>query len=440
MTAQSSQPPATAGPYIRPIYLPADDGVFRVYAGDLLASVEANTQQLAGDVAFRLTPRPQLYGRIAGGQAWLAEMVVGGRRPTLALPANPSLKPPVASALPTRTDDSRPWIDRSIPINNMTVGSLATVERFVIHLNGRLSDHPFPLCATQVEMQGQLPFALPDWTLRLVAVDEYREGEDFPFIIEAIPDALPVTRESVEQLQRRLFVILGFVAGREVGLALTAGLDGSDEVMWATWSTPRIGTGQWRWCPDHLVDDALPDLARGYALLTADTTMEKVVDRAMNLYLVANGTQPVDARIPLACSALELLAWAVLQSRQWITTDAYSKLTAASSLRLLLQWAGIPVEIPSVFTALDARRRSHGQPDWEAPDVLAKIRNDLVHPPKKLTQLEWPTSDEMAEAWRLSMHYLELVILRLLDYKGMYLPRLQLTSRWVTHTETVPWG
>ncbi|TMR04353.1 hypothetical protein ETD83_08315 [Actinomadura soli] len=314
-------------------------------------------------------------------------------------------------------------------------GDLGAAERFIIHITGTRLKAQLPTVETQDGIQGQVTFALPGWTLRLVA-----DAEAYAFVIEATPDSLPITIKEVERLEWQLFLLLSLLRGREAGLAATAGIHDLGHVVWARWAKPRRGTGQWQWCPDHLFADAFTELAQAFSKLADNPTMEKVVDRAINLYLTANGTQPIDARIPVACSGLELLAWAVLQTEQWLTTGAFSKLWAAANLRLLLQWSGIPIDAPSAFTELEARRLSLEQPDLAGPDAVLKIRNDLVHPPKRLSKLEWPSVAEMQQAWRLSMHYLELVILRILGYQGQYLPRLQLTARWATDTESVPWA
>ncbi|WP_157610413.1 hypothetical protein [Spirillospora albida] len=317
----------------------------------------------------------------------------------------------------------------------IVAGQVSATKRVIVHVSGAQLRAQLPMVGTEHGEQGQIAFTLPGWTLRL-AVD----AQPYAFVIDAIPDCLPVTAEALETLQQRLFLILSFLRGTEIGLVATAGVDGSGTVIWAKWARPRQGTGQWRWCPDHLFAEALTDLAQAFSRLANNPTMDKVVDRAINLYLTANGTQPIDARIPVACSGLELLAWAVLQTEQWLTTAAFGKLYAAANLRLLLQWAGIPIDVPSPFSELEARRRGLGQPDAAAPEAVINIRNDLVHPPKKLSNLEWPSPTEMQQAWRLSMHYTELVILRLLDYRGHYLPRLQLTDRFAMDTEPVPWA
>ncbi|WP_301174582.1 hypothetical protein [Actinomadura geliboluensis] len=335
------------------------------------------------------------------------------------------------------------WLPRHSPSNKSTrnlsgrilAGDLGAAELLIIHVTGDRLKTQLPSVDTPDGEQGQVIFTLPDWTLRLVA-----DAQPYAFIIEATPSSLPMTIDAVEFLEQRLFLILSLLRGREAGLTAIAGIHGHGQVVWAEWTKPRRATGQWKWCPDHLFAEALTDLAPAFTKLADDPTMEKVIDRAINLYLTANGTQPIDARIPVACSGLELLAWAVLQTEQWLTTGAFDKLWAAANLRLLLQWSGIPIDVPSEFSDLEARRLSLGQADLAAPDVVLKIRNDLVHPPKKLSKLEWPSPAEMQQAWRLCMHYMELVILRLLGYQGQYLPRLQLTVRWVSNTEPVPWA
>jgi hypothetical protein len=142
-----------------------------------------------------------------------------------------------------------------------------------------------------------------------------------------------------------------------------------------------------------------------------DPAFELVFDRAVNHLPVANGSEPLDIRIPVACSGLEMLAWAVLQREQ--SVDPRELYNAGMVAQRLLQWAGIPVE-PRTFPALAARRDRLHETDWAAADVVFNVRNKLVHPPRRLNEPEWPTHDELLEAWQLVTWYLELAILRAL--------------------------
>lgn len=156
------------------------------------------------------------------------------------------------------------------------------------------------------------------------------------------------------------------------------------------------------------------------------------------MLLTADGSEVLDVRIPIACSGLELLSWAVLQRQEWLTAEALDRATAATSLRLLLKWAEIPIEIPDHFEALNARRTGVGQADWAGPEALFNVRNRLVHPPKRIDDPEWPSSNELVESWQLATWYLELALLRLLEYRGDYQCRLRL-GRWPGENEPVPW-
>ena len=74
----------------------------------------------------------------------------------------------------------------------------------------------------------------------------------------------------------------------------------------------------------------------------------------------------------------------------------------------------------------------------QAVELAINVRNKVVHPPNNIRSIEWPSGNELFEAWQLTMWYLELSILRLLGYRGNYTSRLQLHG-WSGRTEPVPW-
>jgi len=73
-----------------------------------------------------------------------------------------------------------------------------------------------------------------------------------------------------------------------------------------------------------------------------------------------------------------------------------------------------------------------------SPFELKEVRNRVVHPLKRLSDPEWPQPDELWEEFRLANLYLELALLRILNYNGEYMSRLQLTG-WTWKTEPMPW-
>lgn len=108
-------------------------------------------------------------------------------------------------------------------------------------------------------------------------------------------------------------------------------------------------------------------------------------------------------------------------------------------LRMLLEWAGIPIAVPTELGELEARRVRCCEADSAGPDVLFNVRNGLLHPPKRLEDPEWPEEEELFQAWQLATWYLELALLRALDYKGEYWRRIAL-GRQSTDVEPVPWA
>jgi hypothetical protein len=175
-----------------------------------------------------------------------------------------------------------------------------------LHVSGALTDHPLPDQQTDDGEQGQLPFTLAGWDIRLVKTAARPADGDFAIVIEAAPQVLPASEEDIGLMTRRLFDLLSFIAGTETGVAAVAGLDGSGQVVWAEWGAPRTGLTppQWRWCPKRLAVDALPVLADGFGVLSADPGLEACVDRAIGLWLAANGPGVLDVRLPMACSGL----------------------------------------------------------------------------------------------------------------------------------------
>jgi hypothetical protein len=89
------------------------------------------------------------------------------------------------------------------------------------------------------------------------------------------------------------------------------------------------------------------------------------------------------------------------------------------------------------MTALAQRRRNLGQP-MEAVELCIDVRNKVFHPPDKIGSVEWPSGEELIEAWQLATWYLELGILRLLEYRGNYTSRQQPLG-WSGQTVPVRW-
>lgn len=417
-----------------------------MYAGDLAVKVGDNERAVRGQLELQLGARQVLSARFAGPSTelgFLDPLGVTHEEARILVPAGAQLAPPREARLP-ESPAGVGWIESSIPLSEIQAGESASAERFIVHISGALEAHCPAVEIAGGKRQRQLAFTLPGWDLILAPVDDRHDENDFTFVVEATPAAV-ATADDIHRLCWRLFILLSFMTGREVGVSPVCGLDKERRVVWAHWAGTRLRPGRpgVRWCPGDLVATALPAIAAGFEQLSTNQATEAVVDRAISRLLAADGDEVLDVRVPVACSGLELLAWEVLQRHGWVRGELINepRFTAAASTRLLLQWAGIPVDIPSGFDRLAARARDHGQTDRGGPEALFEVRNRLLHPPKpkQLNDFEWPTAEELIESWQLANWYLELVILRILGYEGKYWSRLRL-GRYSADIQPVPWA
>jgi hypothetical protein len=421
---------------VQPAYRPLGMGSrFLLYAGDI--RVPGTEATVPGQIELELHPGVELRVRVTGPgsvSAWFNGDVEDGLG--FSLPPDADLTPPEESVLGDMEE-----VDHSeFHAAQIQAGDLESAQTLLFHVGGGFEAMASPLALDGGGFQPQVHFALPGWDLALLPGTPTRECRDFAAVVAAYPANSPVSADDVARLQRWLFLLLTFVANREVdGPACALGEEG--RVVWADWTTPRMKPGKSgvTWCPPMLVQTALPEIAAGLGAVAADPDLEVIVDRAIGYSLAANGEEVIEVRIPIVCSGLELLAWAILGREDWLVdAGARRRLGTAANVRLLLNWASIPTAIPASLPTLERRLRASGKPEWGGPEVLFDIRNAMVHPPKRLAEPEWPDGDLLFEAWQLGTWYLELALLRILGYEGPYWSRVRL-GRPGTDVEPVPW-
>ena len=416
-----------------PVYLPAADTLI-LYEGSLTATHEGVAHEVPGRVELELKPSLRLAVSISGSEPWISGAAFGSDEVEIAVPARVSLSP-------NSPGDEKPEPTGSHTtlrplVNRLTAGDIGAADQILLSVFGRLpSDH-------RLERDGSFSLNLEGWTADVVAIDiDETVDHGMSVYVRARPAALPITAKSVDQLRETLYFVFSLAASREIGVGPAAGLDSAGAVVWADWFAPRHRPGKAgiRWCPDWGGGPVLQDLVDGFSGLGSDAALIAASKRSTNMLLTADGSEVLDVRILIGCNGLELLSWAVLQRHGWLTAEALDKATAATSLRLLLQWAEIPIEIPDHFEALNARRARLGKADWAGPETLFSVRNRLVHPPKRIDSPLSPSSRELVESWQLTTWYLELALLRVLEYRGHYWCRLRL-GRWAGENEPVPWA
>jgi hypothetical protein len=125
-----------------------------------------------------------------------------------------------------------------------------------------------------------------------------------------------------------------------------------------------------------------------------------------------------------------------------LTKDQYKAIAAHDKLRRVLAGAKIPAEVDTsllpVITQFAEDERQRQGTVLDGAHVVTQIRNRLVHPTGDQERV-YQRSGLLMEVWLLTRHYLVLLVLHSVGYRGMYRD-LRKTSGWAFDRAPVPWA
>lgn len=251
-------------------------------------------------------------------------------------------------------------------------------------------------------------------------------------------DGRSFTPEEAEPALQALRFLFSFMRGMWTGPALLVGYAGHERA-WEKWATAYITSENvWGWMP-YAPGYSL-DILDGFLQRWEDTTWQEPLRLAVHWYVEANrAAGGLDGAIILAMTALELLAWTWLFDEKQVekSEKKFDGLHADQRMRQLLNEAGIPAAIPPELAGLVQAAKAE---QWsDGPGALNGLRNSAVHPRPKHRKVLFGTSvDARADAWKLALWYVELVLLRVLGYTGTYWNRTN--GRQGADYEHVPWA
>jgi hypothetical protein len=150
----------------------------------------------------------------------------------------------------------------------------------------------------------------------------------------------------------------------------------------------------------------------------------------------------VEQRVMMGAAGLEHIMWQTLVLEGGMSESQYLDQDAHEKLRRLLTDAQIPTDIDAGLLPITARfaaeeKQRQGKV-LDGPDVVTQIRNRLVHP-RGAQERVYRLEGLVAEVWRLTRHYLVLLILHSLGYQASYRD-LRKTRGWAGEVGSVPWA
>ncbi len=247
--------------------------------------------------------------------------------------------------------------------------------------------------------------------------------------------------EEAQKLLFGLYLFLSFARGASCGVTLISGSDKNDEKAWEQWGI--YPTHPWlslsSWFDESLNGETLSEVFPGFWCQLEQSPDEErflvsteysPIRLALYWYLRSNESNALAAGIVLTQAALERLARIILSLK------FYKKLnSAARQLRAALEKTGIDPKIPQSCQKLEAFRKSIIYSLCDGPATLIKIRNTLVHANDSNICV-----NACFESWDVGRWYVELLLLKLFKYEGLYMNRLKQKYEGKFEPEIVPWA
>lgn len=390
------------------------------------------------EVIFKWLPSPRIRWRITGSEESLTTAALDGEDPRL------------LRLTGTWDGLGSPAVEnesRELPLDRgIVVGPEDNLDQLLVHVLNLY----VPL-EQSYSANKRLVWEFGPWHLELGVAGDARDMRRYlrstrlythTHLLSATRlDGATFLLEEADDMLNRLFVLLAFLNGSRVGLALPVGLRMGKPVT-CVFEASKCSRGgfAFTWTDSTAFADQSSELIGKAWRFTADDIEFgwPVLHRAIEMAIEANHLSPVDVTHPTCQAALELLAVTVLVHREgWLDRHAFNRLEAAARIRLLCGWAGIPTDIPAMLNNAIVYGKHHSLDPLDGPRLITHVRREIVHPPKKA---EWPDNQTQTECWRLAQTYIELVLLRIFGYEGVYATRYHLTGRWAGTVERVPWA
>lgn len=229
--------------------------------------------------------------------------------------------------------------------------------------------------------------------------------------------------DEAEDCLAGLHWFLSFVRGMWTSPILMQGRSLRGRHTLSVWSEGRTDPwgGAFRWC-DPTGWKAAQEAYAGYAALWVDPVWQQGLRVAIGLYISANKPSPLENAIIAAQSGLELLGWLQLVEGRRVAAPVWTdprQYPAHRKMRELLGLANVDPAIPARLTKLPGLNQA-----WrDGPDVVAGVRNQLVHPTRARGRVGWQP-EVLFETWLLASWYLELGLLHAMDVRNAVRNRL----------------
>lgn len=230
-----------------------------------------------------------------------------------------------------------------------------------------------------------------------------------------------ISQAETKELVTKLAFFLSFINGRRCSPILLTGKY-KGEVIWKDYTPYHMDSfkecGSWS---SKFNIDGFSDLWNTFSTFWKNENDRDVLTTAIHWYLEANNNAGyLEGSIVMAQTALELIYnWHIVEGKKMIIGKDSETIAASNKIRILIsQVKDIDTDIPESFNALkDFIDQSKTVND--AIEAIVFIRNSIIHSQsQKRSELRKISIKAKYEALQLSIWYIEVALLSLLNFRG----------------------
>lgn len=253
-------------------------------------------------------------------------------------------------------------------------------------------------------------------------------------------DGSAFTADQAQCVVDAIGVALSFASGRSTPVALGVGWDEQGLRVWESWKLAACDAlaGPRGFLNKHRPEDLI-EVLKWCMEWHSDFSVWEPVRRTIFYYIDAlTDGLSAEGSMLLSAAGLDLL-WTTRPPT--LSTATPANAGAHTQLRELLQHALVDTAVPSHLSGLIAATthldlRGVCLQNADGPCLVTGLRNEFAHP--RLEQSVYGVRSAARQGRDLQRHYLELLILHRIGYRGEYVPRLR-PGGSSTSSIPVPW-
>jgi len=249
-----------------------------------------------------------------------------------------------------------------------------------------------------------------------------------------------ITHSELREFITCLSYFLSFLNGRRCCPVIFKGIH-EDETIWTDYSgyLTDIFKSVQSW-PSRITNNGLSEIWVNWCKLFTDESDRDFLTTVVHWYVEANSNAAlVEGSVMLAQTALELIYnWFIVEKKGILLGSDASGISASNKIRILLNQLNADFQVPTTLQNLTNYINSLTE-QIDGPESFVRIRNAIVHANEdKRRMLANVPLLARYEALQLGLWYIELAMLKILEFKGMYQNRTKTPGGLGSNEESLP--